>query len=47
MFLGISSRTIEEVQHLSFFALKVVCVDLKLPLDLQLLALKGRISSIR
>ena len=47
MFLGISSSTVKEVEHPSFLVFKVVSVHLEFSLNLELLALKGRVDSIR
>jgi len=47
MFLGISFSVVENVEHFSFFVFEVVSVYFKLLLHLELLALKGRISSVR
>lgn len=47
VFLGITSGTIEEVEHFGLLIFKVVIVHSKLPFYLELLALEGRVDSIR
>jgi len=45
--IGITSSAIEEVKHFGLLVFVVVRVHLEFALHLKLLALKGRISSIR
>ena len=47
MLISIASSTIEEVKHFSLLVFVVVSVHLEFALHLELLALKGGISSIR
>jgi len=47
MLLGVASSTIKEVKHFSLLVFVVISIHLKFALHLKLLALKGRISSIR
>ena len=47
MLLGIPLSIVEQVEHLGFFILKMVGVHLELPFDQELLALEGRVDSIR
>ena len=45
--LSIASHIIEQVKHLVFFVLEVICVALEFALDLDLLAEKGRVLTVR
>jgi len=45
--ISIASSTIKEVKHFGLFVFVVVSVHLEFALNLELLALKGGISSIR
>ena len=47
MFLNISFSVVKDIEHFSFFIIKVVSIYLKFLLYLKLLALKSRINSIR
>jgi hypothetical protein len=45
--LGITSCAIEEIEHFSLLVFEMVGIHLKLPLNLELPALEGRVNFIR